>query len=110
MIFREVKHQTEKTNVYLGSPGLIELPDGLMIEVDRPVICLLEVSGKKYDFAVADPLYDDDGEDAVLNISVSEKTEKGEVKEIAKLQVDMPQGQYLGSSVAVDCAAGVVVR
>lgn len=31
MIFREVKHQTEKTNVYLGSPGLIELPDGALI-------------------------------------------------------------------------------
>lgn len=88
----------------------IDLPGGLEVEVDRPVVLLFKMLNDRCDFVVADPLYDDDGEDAVLNISVSEKRQGGEVKEIAKLQVDLPQGQYLGSSVAVDCATGVVAR
>ena len=79
--------------------GTVELPDGLMIEVDRPVIFLLKMSGGKYDFVAADPLYD--GGDAVLDVSVSERAKDGNVKEMLDFQVDFPQGQYTGSSVVV---------
>ena len=84
--------------VVFYEPGNIKFPDGLCLSADKKSLIYVEKKGTGYEFAVADPLYQEQSVRITIN-----KTLAGECVDVqgenSILEVVFPVGDYAGSTV-----------
>lgn len=84
--------------VVFYEPGNIKFPDGLCLSADKKSLIYVEKKGTGYEFAVADPLYQEQSVRITIN-----KTLAGECVDVqgenSILEVVFPVGDYVGSTV-----------